>query len=111
MAHPEERPAGTRSADSTDAPEDYSEHLRVVRRRQALVFIAFFAFIPVMLIVEKQELPMPGSFFVYGAVFMALGARMGHTRCARCGNRVFYRGWFGNAFSPKCMNCGLDHWA
>jgi hypothetical protein len=94
----------------SDLAEDYSDHVRVVRRRQALVFIAFLAFIPVMTIIENQGLPMPESFYVYGAVSLFLGWRMEHTYCARCGNRVFRRGWFGNPFTHRCMNCRLDHW-
>lgn len=94
----------------TTGREDYSGWTPVVRRRQALVFLTFFAFIPVMGVIDELGLPTPESFYVYGAFYLFLGWRMGRTHCARCGKRVFYRGWFGNPFSPRCMNCGLDHW-
>lgn len=93
-----------------DLAEDYSDRLRVVRRRQALVFIAILAFIPVMVIIDNQGLPMPESFYAYGALCLYLGWRMEYTYCTRCGNRVFRRGWFGNPFTYRCMHCGLGHW-
>lgn len=107
--HAENRSAGL--LETSEDAQDYAHHLRMVRRRQVLPFIVFLAFIPVMLITDNLGISMDKSFYVYIALYLYLGWRLEHTYCARCGKKVFRRGWHSNPFTLRCMNCGLDHWA
>ena len=100
---------GSEDSDAVDN-EDYSSWTPIVRRRQSAVFLAFLAFIPTMMLADSLGVPIKLSGFSYMALYLFLGWRMDRTECARCGKRVFRRGWYGNAFATKCMNCGLGHW-
>ena len=53
-----------------------------------------------------------GAMFGFGVcVFatMLLSIWSSYSRCKNCGKFIFYKGFYVNPFTRKCLNCGCDY--
>lgn len=51
------------------------------------------------------------SALVWLAVVFILDIRAMNFICPQCESKFFYKTWFRNRFTSKCLHCGLPKWA
>lgn len=84
-----------------------------LRRRRLLAIFCFVAWIPVMVAVgpvaerlfgESAAMNIVVSVVTWMLFTSAAFIRM---QCPHCGRPLLQKGWYGNAFSRRCMSCGI----
>src|SRR5438105_4465752 len=83
------------------------ERIRRLRRLQWGLWLGFIPFALIAVALQPPDwllLPIGVLWFIS---FVVISIVHGASRCPACRNSFNYRWGFGNAFTSKCMNCGL----
>ena len=83
--------------------------------KRNLVFWGLFAaYIPGLLLIGAPLARVFGLGNEMGIVALAwlagvavVGMWRLNFRCPRCNNRFYYKGWYKNTFTTKCVHCGF----
>jgi hypothetical protein len=75
------------------------------------VFIAFIPGVQILsyLFVDVFKWPVSRQFIGFGWFVAWVVAVIRHAtwKCPRCHKPFYHKWWYGNAFSTKCLHCGL----
>jgi len=106
----------THSSSASDSSHHRILHgLAIIRRWQwrtlfALPVIVLLAFasewVPAAFGLDSQPF-VTAWVFASGGLLLACLASWVFRMCPRCDEPFFMRGWYGNALSRRCLNCGL----
>lgn len=91
------------------------QQYRVYSARYWLLFLGYvpavFFFGWLLSFVFNDNLAHGIAAFGWMGLWIIAGQGYVGFRCPRCGNKFFARPGFHNAFSGKCLNCGLRKYA
>lgn len=97
---------------------NFAESWRQYHKRRNLLLLAFFGFLPVVVLVELFAYDVFGNdtpAFVaavgWMAFFAVAGIRFLTFRCPRCGKWFFSKGWYHSMFARRCLHCSLLKYA
>jgi len=92
----------------------YEKQRREYQKRNVLFWGLFAGYIPVVVIVgiplgrvfDFKE--MPGLIaLAWMLAFGIVGIYRTMWKCPRCHKRFYYKWWYHNAFTRKCLHCGF----
>jgi hypothetical protein len=92
------------------ASADLSVGLEKIKRRRRVVWLVFFGYLPFMMLVAAAK---PAERFVISAAlaymvfFAVVIARLGLSKCPRCGKHFHYTWFWHNPWTSRCLHCGL----
>lgn|GEM_PF-4056197 len=89
---------------------DYRPHWAAARRRRLLFIAVWLGWMPAGYIFARlngTDQPPGWSLGLWAIPFFWTGFRANKLQCPRCRRSFVSRGLHGNAFTGKCLNCGL----
>ena len=84
--------------------------LAEIRRLKKISWILFFTYVPAAMLGgfitnSDNGVIITAGFWLVLTVFFGLKAF--YSKCPRCGNSFYKKGWFSFPFAQKCLHCKL----